>query len=399
MSTCSLAPFIMMSLYLEQMSQTTGSTIGMLAISMSISTVGSAIGAATIGRVLKVINRKVMIITAGIMIFTFQATISRSINISSIYVAAFVNGVGSTWGGIAMAQIVIAQWFEKMRGTMMSLCMVVMGIVLTVTIPVIGNLIAIAGYQPIVMIIGIAAGAGVILSAFLVSGAPEKYGLKPYGAAEAVGGGAQYKIPPSLPFNKVIRNNVFWTIVLIVFLCTLVAQGFSSQAAVIFRSLGLNPVNAAYVLAIFTLFGMPWQFIFGFLCDKIGPKYAMTIAGSVCCVVLLLTFLWTGFAGALIIAFGMAACGCLAGLYGPNMAPRLFGVKDVGDIIGFIIMAGSAGATIGPLIFGFMYDSFGSYTTALIMMGLILAVCLVLNFWLSSKKNLEMIKQQIAAET
>jgi nitrate/nitrite transporter NarK len=46
-----------------------------------------------------------------------------------------------------------------------------------------------------------------------------------------------------------------------------------------------------------------------------------------------------------------------------------------------------------------MYDAFGNYTAALTVMGVILAVCLVLNWWVNSKKNVERIQQQIAEET
>jgi MFS family permease len=399
MSTCSIGPFVMMSLYMEQMSDSIGTTVGLVAVAMSISTAGAIFGSLSIGRTIKVIGHRAMIIAAGIIIFAFQLTISVSDSIAPIYIVAFLNGFGTSWGGMAMAQIIIAQWFEKARGTVMSLCMVVMGLVLTFAIPAVGAMIAGTGYRPIVMAVGVIGGAGVILSAFLTSGAPEKYGLRPYGAAEiSKENGKESVVPPSLSFGRVIKNHVFWAIVLIVVLGTVVTQGFSSQAAVIFGSFGLDSVTASYVFAAFTFLGLPWQFAFGFLCDRIGPKLAMAVSGAVCGVILLLTFLWSGFAGAVVLAFGLAAGGGLSGLYGPNMAPRLFGVKDIGDIIGFIVMASSVGATIGPLLFGFMYDSLGNYTATLTIMGVVIVVCILLNFWLNSDRNLDLIKRQIEKE-
>ncbi|MDR0584858.1 MAG: MFS transporter [Treponema sp.] len=402
MSTCSMAPFVMMSLYMEQMSRSIDSTVGMLAIAMSISTAGAVVASLTIGRVLKVLNHRIMIALAGVLVFAFQFTISVSRSIVPIYMVAFLNGFGTTWGGMAMSQIIITQWFDKARGTMMSVCMVVMGLVLTAAISAVGTIIINVGYRPIVMAVGIIGGAGVLLSAFLASGAPEKYGLRPYGTAETGKGSegetAHGAIPPSLSFGMVIKSPVFWAIILIVVLGTVVTQGFSSQAAVIFGTFGLDPVTASYVFATFTFLGLPWQFVFGFLCDKIGPKSALTICGSVCGIVLLLAFLWNGFIGAIIFAFGLAVGGGMAGLYGPNMAPRLFGVKDVGDIIGFIVMASSVGATIGPLFFGLMYDSLGNYMATLIIMGIIVVICLLLNFWLNSKGNLTKIRRQIEKE-
>jgi MFS family permease len=401
MTTCSIGPFTMMSLYMEQMSQSIGTSVGLLAIALSVATAGAIVGSLSIGRLLKIIGHRPMLIAAGIIVFAFQLTISVSTSIVPIYIVAFFNGFGTSWGGMAMAQIIIAQWFEKARGTVMSVCMIVMGLVLTIAIPAVGTLIATSGYRPIVMAVGIIGGAGVVLSAFLVSGAPEKYGLRPYGAADVIkenGKTAHAEAPPSLSFGNVIKSPVFWSIMAIVVLATIVAQGFSSQAAVIFGSFGLDSVTASYAFAALTFLGLPWQFVFGFLCDKIGPKLAMIISGSVCSIVLLLTFLWTGFAGAIVLAFGMAAGGSLGGLYGPNMAPRLFGVKDIGDIIVFIVMASSVGATIGPLLFGVMYDSLGNYTTTLTLMGVVIVICILLNLWLNSKSNLDKIKSQIEME-
>jgi nitrate/nitrite transporter NarK len=68
-------------------------------------------------------------------------------------------------------------------------------------------------------------------------------------------------------------------------------------------------------------------------------------------------------------------------------------------MIGFIVMGSSVGATIGPISFGLMYDAFGNYVTCLIVMGVLLVLCLLLNFWIYSRKNLDKIKQQIADET
>jgi MFS family permease len=398
MTVCAIAPFAMMSLYMGSMAAELSVTVGQISLALSIATLGSLVGSLTIGRIMKIISPKIMIVFAGLCIFAFQLAISVSNSLVPIYIVAFFNGFGTTWGGIAMAQIIITLWFAKGQGTMMSVCMVVMGLAMVVAIPIIGSIVATAGYRPVVLAVGIIAGAGVILSAFLISGAPAKYGLQPLGAAEVSdAGGAAFSIP-SLSWGKILKNPTFWAIWAIVVLATIAGQGFSSQAAVIFGSLGLDAVDAAFAFSLFTLMGIPLQFVFGLLCDRIGPKIALYIFGAICAVVLVLSFLWAGWVGAIILACGMAFGGGLAGLYGPNAAPRIFGPREAGDMIGFIIMGSSVGATIGPISFGLMYDAFGNYVTCLIVMGVLLVLCLLLNFWIYSKKNLDKIKQQIADE-
>jgi hypothetical protein len=102
-----MAPFVVMSLYMEQMSQSIGSTVGMLAITMSISTAGAVTASLTIGRALKVMNHRIMIGLAGVLVFAFQFTISVSRGIVPIYMVAFLNGFGTTWGGMAVSRIII----------------------------------------------------------------------------------------------------------------------------------------------------------------------------------------------------------------------------------------------------------------------------------------------------
>jgi sugar phosphate permease len=405
MTICAIAPFSLVSLYIVDLAAYVNSTVGGVSLALSIATVGAIVGSLLIGRLLKVLGPRIMIIIAGICIFAFQFTMSVSSSIIPIYIVAFFNGFGTTWGGIAMAQIIITQWFAKGRGMMMSACMIIMGLALVVLIPVLGQLVATFTYRPVLTGVGIIAGAGVILSAFLVSGAPQKYGLQPLGAGEADADGAAHGggVGVGLSWAKVVKNPVFWAIWLIVVLVTIVAQGFNSQAAVVFGDFGLGQMEAAFAFSLFSLLGLPLQFLFGFLCDKVGPKIALYLYGVLSAAVLLLSFLWLGpiggWVGAIIFAVGMAFGGGLSGLYGPNMAPRLFGAKDAGDIIGFIVMGSSVGASIGPIVFGFMYDAFGNYTAALTVMGVILAVCLAINWWVNSKKNVEKIQRQIAEES
>jgi NNP family nitrate/nitrite transporter-like MFS transporter len=161
----------------------------------------------------------------------------------------------------------------------------------------------------------------------------------------------------------------------------------------------LDEASAAFAFSLFTLVGIPAQFVFGFLCDRAGPKWALTFCGGISAVVLLLAFLWSGWLGAVIIACGLAAGAGLAGLYGPNAAPRIFGPREAGEMVGMISVGSALGSTLGPLAFGFMYDGFGNYSIALTVMGIVLVVCLLLNLWAHGKNNIANINRQIERES
>ena len=387
MTFSTMGPFILTSLYINAMSEDLGVTVGQISIALSLRTISSIVAALTIGKIVKVLNHRIIILGAAVCVFAVQCTISISTSIIPIYLIVLLNGFGTVWGGMAMGQIAITQWFAKGRGTIMSVCMVVLSLGLTICFPIVAALVDAYGYRPVVMAIGIIASIGVAISAFLVSGNPKKYGVLPFGAGKGTVEDAASVTVPSLSWKNIRKGSVFWAIVIVVVLGDMVYEGFSSQSAVIFGTFGIDEMSAAFAVSLFTFTCIPSQFLFGFLCDRTGPKWALTVCGSVSTVVLLCAFIWTGWVGAVILACGLAFCAGLTTLYGPNAALRIFGTRETGEIVGMMSVASAAGATIGPLVFGFVYDGLGSYAVALTLMGVALAVCLILNIWVHSKKN------------
>ncbi|MDR1421338.1 MAG: MFS transporter [Coriobacteriales bacterium] len=399
-----ICPFSMVSLYMTPMATELSTpevsvTVGQIAIALSISTIGGFVVGLLIGRLIKVINVKILVILGALFVFAFQFSLSISNSLIPIYIAAFFNGAGTVIGGMAMAQIVITQWFVKGQGMMMSACFIALSLVAAICVPIVGSSIVVYGYRSVVLVVGIIAGVGIALSSLLISGAPAKYGLQPLGTGKDESGEALPVSIPSLSWSKIVRSPVFWAIWLICLLAGTVIQGFNSQGAVIFGSLGLDEVNAAFALSVFTLLCIPMTFVFGFISDRTSPKIALYIHGGISAVILLFSFFWVGWIGAIFVACAMGVASILPSLYGPNAAPRIFGTRDAGDMIGFVNVAASLGATIGPIFTGFMYDTFGNYQITLTVMGVLLVICLLLNIWLNGKKNIEKIKQQIAEES
>ena len=370
-------------------------------MALSISTVGGIVASLLIGRLLKYFNPKVLIIYSAIVICAWQVTLGLSNSIIIIYIVSFLNGTGVVFGGIAMGQILINMWFIKGRGMMMSACMICICATLIIAFPIVGGLIATVGYSNVLMGIGIVACAGMLVAAFISSGAPEKYGLAPLGAEEAAGVGdnaAAMVSIPSLSWAKTIRSPIFWVLFAAVVLVNLVATGFTAHQAVIFGTFGLDATSAAFALSLVSLISLPMQFVFGFLSDRFSPKLGFMIYAAIAAIVLMISYPLVGWFAAAPIALGMALAGVLAGVYGPNTAPRLFGVAAIGDMIGFLSVGSSVGGVIGPILYGMFYDNFGDYRMILIVMGIITVFCLVLNGWVNSKANVAKIQQQIAAE-
>jgi MFS family permease len=380
MPTFSVGSFSIMSLYLIQAAEDIGSTVGRVSLALSIATAGSILGALLIGRALKFMNHRVLVCIAAACVFLFHFTFSRASGVTPIYIAAFFEGIGVTWGGIAMSQVVVAWWFEKARGTVMSLYLAAMSVSLAAAYPVCARLVAEVGYRSVVGGVGAVCAAGMCVCALLTSGAPEKYGLTAYGAAPVgVPGEGTSASAGADAFRAILKTPAFWLICLIGCLAMIVSQGLNSQTMVVFRSFGIGEIDASYVASVFSLVGLPWSFLFGLTCDRHSPGRAMAVFGGVCAGVLLLSSAWHGFSGAVVFAVGFSAGGGVSALYGANMALRLFGAESAGDMMGFLSVWTGIGASAGPAVFGLMYDAMGDYRTTLAIMGGFMAACIVLS--------------------
>jgi MFS family permease len=95
---------------------------------------------------------------------------------------------------------------------------------------------------------------------------------------------------------------------------------------------------------------------------------------------------------------GIAASGAVSGMYGPMMAPRLFGAKEAGSMVGFINIGTSVGAMFGPALAGFAYSATNSYSIALLAMAILMGVSAVLMLWVGSKRTAARVQAQISAE-
>jgi len=361
--TCSVGSFSLASVYMTQAAEGTGSTVGGVSLALSIATAGSIVAALLLARALRFMDHRVMIGIAALCVFLFHFAIARATSVAPIYVAAVFEGIGVTWGGIAMSQIVIAWRFERTRGRVMSLILVVMAASLAALFPVVARYVAEVGYRPAVLAVGVIVAIGMGVCALLTGRPLAVQGQS--GDAAAV--------------RRIMRSPVFLLLCLICCLAMIVSQGLCSQTMVLFRSFGIGDTNASYVASIFSLVGLPWSFLFGLTCDKLSPGKALSIFGGICAAALLLSPLWHGFSGAVIFAVGFSAGGGAGVLYSSNMAMRLFGAGSAGDIMGRLSVWSGVGSTIGPALFGLMYDATGGYLTVLIAMGVVMVCCIALN--------------------
>jgi MFS family permease len=287
-------------------------------------------------------------------------------------------GVGIVYGGPVS---VATRWFPDKKGLAVGLSLLGFGASAFVTAPLAKNLIASSGPLNTFGIMGIGfLIITVILSMFMRFPAA---GWKPAGwtPPQAASGAAK-----SLTAGQMLGTSTFYGLWLCYTIGTtagLMAIGIS--ATVGREVIGLDVGTAAFLVSIFAIFNGIGRPIFGWLTDKITPKYTAILSFII---IGLFSFMMLGVGQGSVGLYAVAFCGfwlCLGGwlAIGPAATASFFGLDGYAQKYGIMFSAYGLGAIIGGMISGSAKDVFGSYIKAfwptgiLSIVGIILALLLV----------------------
>ena len=133
-------------------------------------------------------------------------------------------------------------------------------------------------------------------------------------------------------------------------------------------ALGMTPARASLVLAALGFFGIIGRIVLGNAADHIGNKRIYVVGF----ILLAIALLWLAFAseGWRFYVFSAIFGFSFAGMETSEspMAAWLFGLKAHGQVFGTIIVAFTVGASLGPLLTGYIFDITGRYQLAFLIL-------------------------------
>jgi OFA family oxalate/formate antiporter-like MFS transporter len=145
---------------------------------------------------------------------------------------------------------------------------------------------------------------------------------------------------------------------------------------------GFDGATATLLVSVLGLFNACGRIMWGFAGDKFGRERILTLIFAVCSGALFITALVSQ---PTLFTFGMLLVGLSFGgflaLY-PALTADYFGTKSYGINYGIVFTAYGAGAVLGPIMAGYIWDIQGSYVpaffiaAALALVGIFLAVAI-----------------------
>ena len=347
--------------------------------------VAMAVTSPVVGRLTDNRGPRQVLIIGTIVLSLSLALLSKTSSLWSYCLLHAGLGMGMTLLGAIPVSVLIRSWFHRLQGTMQGLAFIGIGFGGFVFGPVIGNyLIPNLGWQRTYLVMGLLSlviMALVIL--FLVRDRPQQKGLSPYGSEAArTAGGREPELlkTPGLGLKEALGTSAFWLIALTAAVYGMgLTGGLQNQVDILTQpGRGFTVADATLAVSIVGLASAAAKFGFGYLCDRIDPKYTTAMAYA--------------FAAGSLAALTLAASTYHLWLYGiflglamggwaPNMAMlagNYFGLKQYGAILGSIHLVFMLGEAVGPLMVGLVYDHTGAYSPILITISVLCAASIPL---------------------
>lgn len=288
-------------------------------------------------------------------------------------------GIGYALLGPIPLSIIVSNWFYRLRGSMQGLAFTGIGFGGLALAPLIGNyIIPSLGWRSAYLVIAFLFLVTMLpLVFFVVKDHPHQKGFRPYGQQTAEvpdDNGSKTKAATGLSLKEALKTLAFWLVVVTFAVYGVgITSGLQNQVSILSEQ-GFTATNAVAAIGIVGLFSAVGKFLFGYLCDRINPKYAVAISYVLIAFSLVImiqahsmTHLWLY---AVLMGLGQ-------GGWAPNLAmltASYFGRKHYGSVLGAFYVSFFAGSAAGPMIAGFAYDQVGSYHLVLLV---IAVLCLI----------------------
>lgn len=298
-------------------------------------------------------------------------------------------------GGYGPLLTTIARWFERKRGLMSGVMLSGVGLGTAIGPLVTNFLISGYGWRLAYIYLGVTSLVVLLLLTQFLKREPGR----PIRSTKTADENEEAKLKSrtvlsGYTLKQSTETWQFWMIWVILVLVNLALHAVMLHIVPYATDLGITSTVAASILTVVGLANMIGRVGAGVITDFIGNKQ-MLITGMVMEIISVVWLLFCStpmmfyFIGAI---YGMGFA-CLAVFLSPLMA-EYFGLKALGVSLGIMVLGANLGGAIGPYVAGCLFDGFGSYSMAFIILTALCLVGLVLTFSLRPPARFQVIKEE-----
>jgi len=291
---------------------------------------------------------------------------------------SFVLGMG-TGETYTVVGAFVSRWFQKKRGLALGIVNSGGGLGTLIIAPFATYLIVNFDWRTAYIVMGGIAVVVVIGFSMLLKGNPGDIGLLPDGVKPSSAKTeiqAQKEVKPGgLSVGQAIKSSQFWFLFIIWLFHGTAVYLISTHIVPHATDVGISAIAAATIISVFSGFNILGGIVVGALSDKIGRRTVAIIcafigAGALFWLMWMPNNLWLFYVFAALFGIPFGGISTMVSA----LASDIFGIRSIGKIMGWLGIAWFAGAAIGPVIGGTIFDVYKSYFLAF----LIGAICMLI---------------------
>jgi MFS family permease len=244
-----------------------------------------------------------------------------------------------------------ASSFDKRRNLAVSLVSAGVGVAPMTLSPLVAWLVTQYDWRTVLLILGLLSWALTLPAVWFVRTVP--------GAAAAEG---EITMTSGMSAPQALRSRPFIVLALAFFCCCAAHSGPIFHTVSYAVGCGLSVTAAVTIYSMEGAAGLGGRLLFGVLADRLGAKPVL-VAGLALQAFAAVAYLGVSqLSGFYVVAivFGLAYGGTMP-LYA-SLARDAFAPRILGTVLGAATLLSSLGMALGPLLGGWLFDRFGSYT-------------------------------------
>src|SRR5438309_8921492 len=305
------------------------------------------------------------------------ASLVMTAMVRNVWEFAFVYGVlvalGLAGTGPVIAAGIVARWFNKRRGTALSVLGSASMTGMSLLVPAVTWLILTTGWRMTYVVI---AGAMLVvllpLCIWVLRDSPESVGLLPDGGTARPGTVAAPV--ERVTASEALQTLAFWQLAGSFFTCGFSMSLLSAHGIPMLTDHGYTPMFASWALGVLGGSALGFTVMLGALSDRLGrrPVLAAIYAGRI--------FIFAGFflirdnpmailAVAVLGGITMAGTGSMTSA----LTADIYGRFSVSSVFGLIFLVHQTGSAVGSWLAGALFETTGGYGAAFALACLFLA--------------------------
>ena len=354
MTCVGMGSMFSLAVFLQPISAATGWTRAGVASAMTLDFLTMGVAAFGWGALSDRFGTRIVVLTGALLLglgLVLASHATHLIEFQLVYGVLVGLAAGSFYAPMIAAA---ASWFEDHRSLAVSLVSAGMGVAPMTVSPFARWLITTYDWRTAQFTIGIAAWLLLVPAALLVRRPPSATA----GAAASRAGAGN---DPGMTVSEALRSPQFIVLALTFFACCAAHSGPIFHTVSYAISCGLPVMAAVTIYSVEGLSGLGGRLLLGILADRLGAKPVL-VAGLMIQALAAGTYFFVSRLGAfysVAVVFGLAYGGVMP-LYAV-LAREYFGPRIMGTVFGAAAMVSSLGMALGPLVGGWIFDTFAGY--------------------------------------